>query len=68
MLHLLHPMHLKEFQQLQYKSFVYSVLYGYYALFRTQIIVQKCAHPILHKSTVVTSHNDATYIHKGYRL
>jgi len=45
MLHLLHPLHLKDFQQLQRKSFIYSILYRYQTLFRTRIIVQKCAPP-----------------------
>ena len=68
MVHLLHPMHLKEFQQTRDNIFVFSLLYRCHALFRAQIIIQKCAHPILHKSAAVTSHNGATYQHKGYWL
>ena len=68
MVHLLHPMHLKEFQQTRDNIFVFSLLYRCHALFRAQIIIQKCAHSILHKSAAVTSHNATTYQHKGYRL
>ena len=68
MLHLLHPLHLKDFQQVQRKLFIYSILYRYQTLFKTRIIVQKCAHLILYKSIAVTSYCDTKYQHKGYCL
>ena len=66
MVHLLHPMHLKDFQQMHNKSFVYSMLYGFQMRFRTRFVVKKCAHAILYKSIAITSHNSATYKHNGY--
>ena len=68
MVHLLHPVHLKDFQQIRHIVLVYSLLYRCYMYFGARIIVQKCAHPILYKSAAVTSYNGVTYQHKGYRL
>ena len=66
MVHLLHPMHLKDFQQMHNKPLVYSMLYSFQMRFRTRFVVQKCAHAILYKSIAITSHNSATYKHNGY--
>ena len=40
MVHLLHPVHLKEFQQSRHNIFVFSLLYRCHALFRARIIIQ----------------------------